>query len=54
VLAGWIGGLWSQDAADPLETVLRAVAEHGAAAEPQVAGALRAGDLIERLHARQR
>ena len=54
VLAGWIGGLWSQDAADALETVLRAVAEHGAAAEPQVAGALRAGDLIERLHARQR
>ena len=54
VLAGWIGGLWSQDAAAPLEIVLRAVAEHGAAAEPARPGALRAGDLIERLHARQR
>ena len=54
VLAGWIGGLWSQGAAEPLETVLRAVAEHGAAAEPARAGALRAGDLIERLHASRR
>lgn len=54
VLAGWIGGLWSQGAAEPLEMVLRAVAEHGAAAEPVRAGALRAGDLIERLHAQRR
>jgi hydroxyethylthiazole kinase-like uncharacterized protein yjeF len=54
VLAGWIGGLWSQTVAPALEIVLRAVAEHGAAAEPARAGALRAGDLIERLHARQR
>ena len=54
VLAGWIGGLWSQTVAPALEVVLRAVAEHGAAAEPARAGALRAGDLIERLHARQR
>jgi len=54
VLAGWIGGLWSHSATAPLETVLRAVAEHGAAAEPQRIGALRAGDLIERLHALRR
>jgi NAD(P)H-hydrate repair Nnr-like enzyme with NAD(P)H-hydrate dehydratase domain len=54
VLAGWIGGLWSHSAGPPLETVLRAVAEHGAAAEPQGPGALRAGDLIERLYASQR
>jgi hydroxyethylthiazole kinase-like uncharacterized protein yjeF len=54
VLAGWIGGLWAQGAATPLETVLRAVAEHGAAAEPAHVGALRAGDLIERLHALRR
>jgi len=54
VLAGWIGGLWSQDPAATLEIVLRAVAEHGAAAEPARAGGLRAGDLIERLHALQR
>jgi len=54
VLTGWIGGLWSQNAAAPLETVLRAVAEHGAAAEPARTSALRAGDLIERLHAQQR
>jgi len=54
VLAGWLGGLWSQDTAEPLETVLRAVAEHGAAAEPLRAGPLRAGDLIELLHALQR
>lgn len=54
VLAGWIGGLWSQSAAAPLEIVLRAVAEHGAAAEPMRSSAMRAGDLIERLHAQQR
>jgi len=54
VLAGWLGGLWSQDTAEPLETVLRAVAEHGAAAEPLRAAPLRAGDLIELLHALQR
>jgi hydroxyethylthiazole kinase-like uncharacterized protein yjeF len=54
VLAGWIGGLWAQGAMTPLETVLRAVAEHGAAAEPAHVGALRAGDLIERLHALRR
>jgi hydroxyethylthiazole kinase-like uncharacterized protein yjeF len=55
VLAGWIGGRWAQQSASTpsasLETVLRAVAEHGAAAEPATAGPLRAGDLIERLYA---
>jgi hydroxyethylthiazole kinase-like uncharacterized protein yjeF len=58
VLAGWIGGSWAQaNAADPtttLEIVLRAVAEHGAAAEPERPGVLRAGDLIERLYAMSR
>jgi len=54
VLSGWIGGLWSQGSGSPMEIVLRAVAEHGAAAEPARAGAVRAGDLIERLHAQQR
>ena len=51
VLAGWLGGLWSQAPEMPLEVALRAVAEHGAAAEPERVGALRAGDLIERLYA---
>jgi len=54
VLAGWIGGLWPQGTADTLETVLRAVAAHGAAAEPARAGTLRAAELIERLYANQR
>jgi NAD(P)H-hydrate repair Nnr-like enzyme with NAD(P)H-hydrate dehydratase domain len=55
VLAGWTGGRWAQSASgeaagDSFLTARRAVAEHGAAAEPQPAGALRASDLIERLH----
>ena len=55
VLAGWLGGLWAQQhAADTgFEVSLRAVGEHGAAADPEPAGALRASDLIEALH-RQR
>ena len=55
VLAGWLGGLWAQQrAADTGFAVsLRAVGEHGAAADPEPAGALRASDLIETLH-RQR
>ncbi|MBC7731478.1 MAG: NAD(P)H-hydrate dehydratase [Bacteriovorax sp.] len=54
VLAGWLGGLWAQALAgiEPAEVATRAVAEHGAAAEPQPAGALRAGDLIEALYRR--
>ena len=57
VLAGWLGGRWSQRASGDEATAARqaacqAVAEHGAAAEPQPAGALRAADLIERLYGR--
>lgn len=57
VLAGWIGGSWAESAALgwPLhEIVSRAVAEHGAAAEPAPARSLRANDLIEILLARAR
>jgi hydroxyethylthiazole kinase-like uncharacterized protein yjeF len=56
VLAGWLAGLWCQQGEDvePAEVATRAVAEHGAAAEPQPAGALRAGDLIETLYRRRR
>ena len=56
VLAGWLAGLWAQAAPDaaPAEVAAkvatRAVAEHGAAAEPQAVGPMRAGDLIEALH----
>lgn len=55
VLAGWLGGLWAQQrgADTGFAVALRAVAEHGAAADPEPAGALRASDLIETLH-RQR
>ncbi|HEY4069101.1 MAG TPA: NAD(P)H-hydrate dehydratase [Burkholderiaceae bacterium] len=58
VLAGWLGGRWSQrgrgdldadEAAIAFEAALQAVAEHGAAAEPPPPGALRASSLIERL-----
>jgi ADP-dependent NAD(P)H-hydrate dehydratase / NAD(P)H-hydrate epimerase len=55
VLAGWTGGRWAQGVSEDAAhaaflTARRAVAEHGAAAEPQPVGALRASDLIERLH----
>jgi hydroxyethylthiazole kinase-like uncharacterized protein yjeF len=55
VLAGWLGGRWSplarsdSEGATAFEVACQAVAEHGAAAEPEPAGPLRAGDLIERL-----
>jgi ADP-dependent NAD(P)H-hydrate dehydratase / NAD(P)H-hydrate epimerase len=57
VLAGWLGGRWAQrgsgdEAATAFAVAIQAVAEHGAAAEPQPAGALLAGELIERLHRR--
>jgi ADP-dependent NAD(P)H-hydrate dehydratase / NAD(P)H-hydrate epimerase len=57
VLAGWLAGRWAQapqgdEAALAFDAARRAVAEHGAAAEPAPPGALRAGDLIERLLAR--
>ena len=56
VLAGWLGGRWAQrpsgdEAAAAFIVAQQAVAEHGAAAELQPSGALRAGDLIERLYA---
>jgi hydroxyethylthiazole kinase-like uncharacterized protein yjeF len=55
VLAGWLGGRWSQrgsgdEAAIAFAAARQAVAEHGAAAEPQPSGSVRAADLIERLH----
>lgn len=52
VLAGWLGGLWAQAGAgaDLQALACRAVFWHGAAADAQDAGPLRAGDLIERMH----
>lgn len=55
VLAGWLGGRWAQidtgdEAGAAFAAARRAVAEHGAAAEPQPPGALTAGELIERLY----
>jgi hydroxyethylthiazole kinase-like uncharacterized protein yjeF len=57
VLAGWLAGHWAQcspgnEAATAFAVASHAVAEHGAAAEPQARGPLRAADLVERLHAR--
>jgi hydroxyethylthiazole kinase-like uncharacterized protein yjeF len=57
VLSGWLGGRWAQrtdadEAATAFSAACQAVAEHGAAAEPQPSGSLRASDLIERLHDR--
>ncbi|MEO6033325.1 MAG: NAD(P)H-hydrate dehydratase [Burkholderiaceae bacterium] len=60
VLAGWLGGRWAQaaahhgEAAAAFDVAVGAVAEHGAAAEPAMAGPLRAADLIEALHRRTR
>ncbi|HSC63882.1 MAG TPA: ADP/ATP-dependent (S)-NAD(P)H-hydrate dehydratase, partial [Caldimonas sp.] len=54
VLAGWIGGRWASLAASAFDVATRAVIEHGAAAGPEGPGALRAGDLVERLHRRER
>jgi hydroxyethylthiazole kinase-like uncharacterized protein yjeF len=53
VLAGWIGGLWHPQV-QAFDVAIRGVIEHGAAAEPEQPGALRAGDLIERLYRRSR
>ena len=52
VLAGWLAGLWAQAGAGEHAAAVaaRAVAEHGAAADPVRAGCLRAADLIEALH----
>ena len=54
VLAGWLGGRWAQIASkdEPAAAhavAIQAVAEHGAAVEPPVEGALLASALIERL-----
>lgn len=57
VLAGWIGGRWAQAGADETDeehalafsVASQAVADHGAAAEPQQPGALPASELIQRL-----
>ena len=54
VLAGWIGGRWAATARSTLDIATRAVVEHGAAAEPERPGAIRAADLIETLHLRAR
>jgi hydroxyethylthiazole kinase-like uncharacterized protein yjeF len=52
VLAGWLGGLWAQRPdADPFDLACLACYWHGAAAETQTAGPLRAADLVERMHA---
>ena len=55
VLAGWLGGRWAASAGDDAFTVAtRAVVEHGAAAEPERPGVLRAADLVEELYRRSR
>jgi len=54
VLAGWIGGHWASLGTSAFDIATRAVIEHGAAADPERPGALRAGDLVERLHRRER
>ena len=56
VLAGWLGGLWSQwegQSADDnaFAAAVAAVFMHGAAAESTRRGPLRAADLIERMNA---
>ncbi len=50
VLAGWIGGRWAAGVMSAFDVATRGVIEHGAAAEPERAGALRASDLIEALY----
>lgn len=62
VLAGWLGGRWAQsgrqgaDGIDEFElafaTASQAVADHGAAVEPERPGALAASELAERLRHR--
>lgn len=56
VLAGWLAGRWAavpagNEVVAAFVSARHAVAEHGAAAEPQSVGPLLAADLIERLHA---
>ena len=54
VLAGWIGGRWAAGSLSAFDVATLGVIEHGAAAEPLRPGALRAADLVERLHRRAR
>ncbi len=54
VLAGWIGGRWASSPASAFDVATRCVIEHGAAAEPEGSGAVRASDLIEALHRQSR
>ena len=49
VLAGWIGGRWRIDRS-AFDVAVQGVVEHGAAAEPELPGALRAADLVEALY----
>jgi NAD(P)H-hydrate repair Nnr-like enzyme with NAD(P)H-hydrate dehydratase domain len=53
VLAGWIGGRWRADA-KAFDVATRGVVEHGAAAEPERGGPLRAADLVEALYRQSR
>jgi hydroxyethylthiazole kinase-like uncharacterized protein yjeF len=55
VLAGWLGGLWSQQSGATTEDGAMRVAcsaayQHGAAADDAGVAVMRAGDLIDRLH----
>jgi hydroxyethylthiazole kinase-like uncharacterized protein yjeF len=60
VLAGWLGGCWAQASRSAMgthaefalafDTASQAVADHGAAAEPESSTVLAASGLIERLH----
>ncbi len=52
VLAGWLGGLWAQhNGVEAFELACIACYWHGAAAEGQDYGPLRAADLVERMYA---
>ncbi|WP_231741412.1 NAD(P)H-hydrate dehydratase [Paucibacter sp. KCTC 42545] len=52
VLAGWLAGLWAQaPQQDPQALAAAAVHWHGLAGQSQALGPLRAGALVERMHA---
>ena len=52
VLAGWLSGLWAQQPlAAPHALACAATFWHGEAGQRQLAGPLRAADLVERMHA---
>ncbi|HEY2559123.1 MAG TPA: NAD(P)H-hydrate dehydratase [Caldimonas sp.] len=54
VLAGWIGGRWAASRAAAFDVATLGVVEHGAAAEPERSGAVRAADLVEALYRQSR